>query len=372
MTPIARDDSSVLGRWWWTVDRWTLFSLCLLVLFGMVLTAAASPPVADRIGLDSFYFVRRQAMLVVPAFALMISISLLEPRSVRRLAAIAFVVGVVLLVATLLIGPEIKGAQRWIKVGGLTLQPSEFIKPAFAVVAAWMFSARRLGEDIPGYLISALLYLTVLSLLLAQPDVGQTIVVSAIWFTQWFLAGLSMTWVGLIVLLGMSAMFAAYFTFPHVESRIDRFFDPGVGDTYQIDRAMEAFMNGGLFGRGPGEGTAKAYLPDAHSDFILAVAGEEFGLIACLLLVALFAFIVMRGMMRVLEDRNLFVVLAAAGLLMQFALQAIINMASTVNLMPTKGMTLPFISYGGSSLLALAFGMGMLLALTRRRAGGVE
>jgi cell division protein FtsW len=372
MTPIARDDTSILGRWWWTVDRWTLFCIFLLTAFGMMLTAAASPPVAERIGLDSLFFVRRHAILIVPAIALLISISLLEPRTIRRLATIAFVGGVCLLIATLLIGPEIKGAQRWIKLGGLTLQPSEFIKPAFAVVAAWMFSARRLGEDIPGYQISGFLYLAVLGLLLAQPDVGQAIVVSAIWFTQWFLAGLSATWVGLIALLGLTAMIAAYFIFPHVESRIDRFLDPASGDSYQVDRAMEAFMNGGLLGRGPGEGTAKAYLPDAHSDFILAVAGEEFGLIACLILVALFAFIVLRGLFRVLEDQNLFIVLASAGLLVQFALQAIINMASTVNLMPTKGMTLPFISYGGSSLLALAFGMGMLLALTRRRSGGVE
>ena len=372
MTPIARDDSSILGRWWWTVDRWTLLCVFLLAAFGMMLTAAASPPVAERIGLESLYFVRRQAILIVPAIALLVSISLLEPRTVRRLAAIAFVGGIVLLVATLLIGPEIKGSQRWLKFGGLTLQPSEFIKPAFAVVAAWMFSARRLGEDIPGYQISGILYLTVLGLLLAQPDVGQAIIVSAIWFTQWFLAGLSATWVGLIFLLGLTSMVVAYFVFPHVASRVDRFLDPASGDNYQIDRAMEAFMNGGLFGRGPGEGTAKAYLPDAHSDFILAVAGEEFGLVACLILLALFAFIVLRGLFRVLEDSNLFIVLASTGLLVQFGLQAIINMASTVNLMPTKGMTLPFISYGGSSMLALAFGMGMLLALTRRRSGGVE
>jgi cell division protein FtsW len=372
MTPIARDDASVLGRWWWTVDRWTLLCVCLLTAFGMLLTAAASPPVAERIGLDSLYFVRRHAILIGPAIALLVSVSLLEPRSIRRLAAIAFVGIVVLLISTLLFGTEIKGSQRWLTLAGFSLQPSEFVKPAFAVVAAWMFSARRLGEDIPGYQISGALYILVLGLLLAQPDVGQAIVVSAIWFTQWFLAGLSATWVGLLVVLGLTAMVVAYFAFPHVSSRIDRFLDPASGDSYQMDRAMEAFMNGGLFGRGPGEGTAKAYLPDAHSDFILAVAGEEFGLLACLVLVALFVFIVLRGLTRVLEDKNLFIVLASAGLLVQFALQAIINMASTINLMPTKGMTLPFISYGGSSLLALAFGMGMLLALTRRRAGGVE
>jgi cell division protein FtsW len=372
MRPIARDDTSILGRWWWTVDHWTLFSFALLTAFGLILTLAASPPVAERIGLDPFYFVRRQAVLIVPAMALMFLASLLDPRGVRRLATVAFVGIIGLLFLTLIFGPEIKGARRWLIVAGFSLQPSEFVKPAFAVVAAWMFSARRLGQDVPGYQLSCVLYVLVIGLLLAQPDVGQAIAVSAIWFTQWFLAGLSMVWVAAFAVLGVVALTAAYFFFPHVASRIDRYLDPASGDSYQVDRAMEAFMNGGLLGRGAGEGRAKAFLPDAHSDFIFAVAGEEFGLVACLFLVALFVFVVLRGLIRVMAEDNLFVVLAAAGLIVQFALQAIINMASTVNLMPTKGMTLPFISYGGSSLLALGFGMGMLLALTRRRAGGPQ
>ncbi|MEX2618041.1 MAG: putative peptidoglycan glycosyltransferase FtsW [Alphaproteobacteria bacterium] len=369
MRPIARDDTSILGRWWWTVDHWTLLGFGLLTAFGLVLTVAASPPVAERIGLDSLYFVRRQALMIVPAIALMIAVSLLEPRNIRRVGAIAFAGTIGLLILTLLVGPEIKGSQRWLIIAGFSLQPSEFIKPTFAVVAAWMFSARRLGEDIPGYLISCVLYLIVLSLLLAQPDIGQAIVVTAIWFIQWFLAGLSMSWVFMIGIAGILAMVVAYFVFPHVSSRIDRFLDPASGDSYQIDRAMEAFLNGGLLGRGAGEGTAKAFLPDAHADFIFAVAGEEFGLLACFIIIALFVFIILRGLVRVLADTDLFIVLAATGLIVQFALQAIINMASTVNLMPTKGMTLPFISYGGSSLLALGLGMGMLLALTRRRPG---
>ena len=372
MRPIARDDPSTLGRWWWTVDHWTLLSLGLLTAFGLILTVAASPPVAERIGFDQFYFVRRQAFLIVPAMALMILVSLLDPRDVRRLATITFAGVICLLVLTLVFGPEIKGSQRWLVVAGFSLQPSEFVKPAFAVVAAWMFSARRLGQDIPGYQVSCALYLLVIGLLLAQPDVGQAFVVTVIWVTQWFLAGLSMSWVALFAVLGLLALTGAYFTFPHVASRIDRYLDPASGDSYQINRAMEAFMNGGLLGRGAGEGRAKAFLPDAHSDFIFAVAGEEFGLLACLFLIALFVFVILRGLIRIWENDNLFVILAATGLIVQFALQAIINMASTVNLMPTKGMTLPFISYGGSSLLALGFAMGMLLALTRRRAGGPQ
>jgi cell division protein FtsW len=370
MRPIARDDTSILGRWWWTVDHWTLFGFGLLVAIGLVLTVAASPPVAERIGLDRLHFVRSQAVLMVPAIGMMICMSLLSPRSIRRIGTVAFAGVIGLLVLTLLAGPEIKGAQRWIGIAGFSLQPSEFVKPCFSIVAAWMFSARRLGENIPGYLISGALYLLVMALLLAQPDVGQAIVVTAIWFTQWFLAGLSMSWVVLIGLAGIGSMIGAYFVFPHVASRIDRFLDPASGDSYQIDRAMEAFLNGGFLGRGAGEGIAKAYLPDAHADFIFAVAGEEFGLLTCFFIIALFVFIILRSLSRVMEENDLFVMLAATGLVVQFALQAIINMASTVSLMPTKGMTLPFISYGGSSLLALGFGMGMLLALTRRRPGG--
>ncbi|MED5358348.1 MAG: FtsW/RodA/SpoVE family cell cycle protein, partial [Pseudomonadota bacterium] len=275
----------------------------------------------------------------------------------------------VLLIMTLAGGTEIKGARRWLNVSGLSLQPSEFVKPALAVVCAWMFAAKRLGAEIPGNLISFCLYALVAALLLLQPDVGQALVVSAVWFSQWFLAGLPMIWVAVACAVGIAGLTAAYFIFPHVASRIDRFIDPAAGDNYQTDRAMEAFMNGGLWGRGPGEGTVKTNLPDAHADFILAVVGEEFGLIVCLVIVAIFAFVVLRGLANLMRTTDLFVVIASTGLLVQFALQALINMGSTVSLMPTKGMTLPFISYGGSSLLALALGMGILLALTRTPAG---
>jgi cell division protein FtsW len=372
MPAIARDDSSIFGRWWWTVDRWTLLGIGVLMAFGMMLILAASPPVAERIGLDPLHFVRRQSIVLFPSIILLLGVSMLSVRGVRRLSVAVFGGAIALMALTLLVGPEIKGAQRWLVMAGLSVQPSEFVKPAFAIMAAWIFASRRLGADIPGYWMSAGLYAVVMALLLMQPDVGQAIVISVIWFSQWFLAGLPMIWVGLLCILGFAACIGAYLLFPHVANRIDRFLDPSAGETYQIDRAMEAFLNGGLLGRGPGHGTVKAHLPDAHADFILAVAGEEFGLIACLFIVVLFASIVFRGFSRILHDADLFVVLAATGLLVQFGLQALINMASTINLMPTKGMTLPFISYGGSSLLALAFGMGALLALTRKRAGGQE
>ncbi|MGE5546135.1 MAG: putative lipid II flippase FtsW [Solirubrobacterales bacterium] len=370
----GRTDTSVLGRWWWTVDRWTIAALFALVGVGVLLTMAASPAVAERIGADSFHFVRRQFVFLVPALVVMIAVSLLNPRQVRRLGTIGFLGSVLMLIAVLFIGPEVKGATRWINIAGISIQPSEFVKPTFAIAAAWMFAEARLNPGFPGKAIACGLYGLVALLLLREPDVGQTLIVSAIWASQFFLAGLPLVLVVGIGVMGVVGGFGAYFIFPHVQSRVDRFLDPGSGDAYQVMTALNAFRNGGIFGRGPGEGRVKLVLPDAHTDFILAVAGEEFGVLLCLAVVAIFAFVVLRGFSRLMKEDNLFVVLATAGLLVQFGLQAIINMASTLRLMPTKGMTLPFISYGGSSMLALALGMGMVLALTRKRYGteGVE
>lgn len=373
MMTFDRTDQSIFGRWWWTVDRWQLTALAILMALGTVLITAASPPVAERIGInDTFYFVERHLMMLVPAVLLMTGVSLLSPRGVRRVALFVFVASLALVAATLVVGVEIKGARRWIHVPGLSLQPSEFVKPAFAVVAGWLFSLSRTSPGFPGSLVSIALYGLTIALLLMQPDLGMAFVVSAVWFTQFFLAGLNIMLVVALAVLGIVGLIGAYFTFPHVTSRIDRFLDPHSGDTYQVSRSLEAFANGGLMGTGPGQGTVKFSLPDSHADFIFAVAGEELGLIFCLFLVAVFVFVVMRGFARVFNENNYFILLATAGLLVQFGLQAMINMGSSLHLMPTKGMTLPFISYGGSSLLALGFGMGMVLALTRKRFGPGE
>jgi cell division protein FtsW len=369
MSAFARTDTSILGRWWWTVDRWSMAAIALLIGAGMVLTLAASPPVADRLGYESFHFVRRQFAYLPVAVLVLFAISLMSPRGVRRFAIAGFAVALAMLAATFLVGTEIKGARRWISPVGLSIQPSEFIKPTFAVVAACLFSMRGERLRSAGRHGCIALYALVAGMLLMQPDVGMTVVVSAVWFTQFFLAGLPLFWVALFVVGGLAAGVSAYFTLPHVASRVDRFIDPGSGDSYQVTRAMEAFVNGGAFGRGPGEGTVKAVLPDAHTDFVFAVAGEEFGLVVCLLVAGLFAFVVLRGFSRVIQENSLFVMLATTGLLVQFGLQALINMGSTLRLIPTKGMTLPFISYGGSSLVAVALGIGMVLALTRRRVG---
>jgi cell division protein FtsW len=367
----SRADTSVLGRWWWTVDRWTLAALLTLIGFGYVMMLAASPAVAERIGASSrhMFFVKQVAYLAMAA-ALMVAVSLLSVKGVRRFALLGFAAALVLTAATLVVGVEIKGARRWLPIPGLSLQPSEFLKPFFAVVAGWLIAEGKLpGSKVWGASIALVLFLVVAAILKGQPDIGMLLVVAAVFFAQFFVAGMNLFLVGAVGGIGVAGAIGAYLIFPHVQSRVHRFLDPTSGDSFQVSVAMEAFANGGLLGRGPGEGRVKNVLPDAHADFVFAVAGEEFGMVVCMVILAVFAFVVVRGLMRLLGETDLFVMLAGTGLLTQFGLQAFVNMASTLHLIPTKGMTLPFVSYGGSSVLAIAIGMGMLLALTRRRTG---
>ncbi len=374
MIRFARTDTSLLGRWWWTVDRWTLAAVVCLMGFGALLILTASPVAADRIGgLGSFQLAQRQIVFLFLGLAMLIGVSLLDPRTLRRVTVVGLAVSLVLLALTLFMGAEIKGATRWLNVVGVSVQPSELAKPMFAVTLAWLLSTRNSDGSFPTHRpetwIAIALWLALGGLLLRQPDLGQAFLVSAIFGVELFLAGLSLQLVGLFGLVGGLGLIGAYFALPHVSARINGFLDPTAAGSYQVERSIEAFMNGGLLGRGPGEGTVKALLPDSHSDFIFAVAGEEFGLLVCLMITGLYAFIVLRSFSRLIQEENLFVLLAGTGLLTQFGLQALINMASSLHLMPTKGMTLPFISYGGSSMLAMAVGMGMVLALTRRRIG---
>ncbi len=368
MQPLARSDKSVLGRWWWTIDRWTMFALIAIMGFGILLIQAATPAVAIKHGLDPYYFIMRHLTMLVVAIMIIFGMSLLQPRTVRRFAALALVVFLPLLIITPFVGTEIKGAVRWIPMLGISIQPSEFVKPFFAVTAAWLFARQRERKGFPALSVNIFLFVIIVISLLMQPDIGMTVLTSAIWLGEFFLAGLPLAVMGVSLVGGVMFLFVAYYTFPHFTSRMDKFLSHS-GDTYQVDRALDAFTNGGLLGTGPGEGTVKMSIPDAHADFVFAVAGEELGLLWCLVIVALFAFIVLRGFWRMREDSSLFVVLATSGLLIEFGLQTVINLASTLHLMPAKGMTLPFISYGGSSLWALAFGMGMLLSLTRKRFG---
>lgn len=364
---LVRTDKSIIGRWWWSVDRWTLSCLLLLAAFGVVLVSAASPAVAERLHLAPFYFVYRHIALLIPALGLMFAVSLLGRKLLWRAAVGLLGLSVVLMLATVLFGVEIKGATRWLHLFGFSLQPSEFAKPAFAVVSAWLIARHQYQQGFPGHQLATGAFIVVLALLLLQPDFGMSLVLSAIWGVQIFLAGLPMVWVIGLGVLGIGGIFGAYLFFPHVASRIDRFLDPSSGDNYQVQKSLDAFSSGGLFGTGPAHGTVKLNLPDAHADFIFAVCGEEMGMIAAVFLVCIFAFVIVRSILRVINSDDLFIVLGTGGLLTQFALQSLIHMGSSLQLLPAKGMTLPFISYGGSSLLSLGLGMGMLLSLTRKR-----
>ncbi|HSO47458.1 MAG TPA: putative peptidoglycan glycosyltransferase FtsW [Rhizobiaceae bacterium] len=363
---VSRVDRSVMAEWWRTVDRLLLGSVLFLMLCGVLLSFAASPAVADRIGADTFHFIKRHAMFLVPAAALFIGASFLSPRQVRRASFVLLGISIMLMIATLFIGAEVKGSRRWITLAGISIQPSELLKPAFVVITAWLFAENARRPEIPGNLFSIILFGIVAALLLAQPDFGQTMLVAIVWGALFFMAGMPWLWIVGLGATAIGGLAAAYSFFPHVAGRIDRFIT-GEGDNFQVETAREAIINGGWLGQGPGEGTVKRIIPDSHADFPFAVAAEEFGIIACILLVALFAFIVLRGLNHALREKDPYVRLAVCGLITLFASQSMINMMVNLQLMPAKGMTLPFISYGGSSLLSMAVGMGFVIALTRRR-----
>lgn len=368
MSLISRSDRGMLARWWFTIDRALLSSVMLLMAIGVLVSMAASPPVAERIGLDSFHFVKGQLVFLMMGLVGVITVSFFNPAMVRRFGLAAFLGGLVLMVMALKFGPEIKGAHRWIYLGPLNLQPSELTKPAFVIVAAWFLSEKVRRPDMPGPMIAFGAAAVFILLLVLQPDFGQTALVTLTFGAMLLVFGIS--WYIVFGLAGVVTVGASlsYFLVPHVASRINRFLHPDKGDTFQTDTAISAFNNGGLMGAGPGGGVAKMVLPDAHTDFAYAVVGEEFGFIACLGLMLLFFFIIMRVLKRAKNEEDAFAALSMTGLVSMFGFQACINMGVNVGLLPAKGMTLPFISYGGSSLLGTALAMGFILALARRRA----
>lgn len=364
---VSRADRSAFSEWWWTVDKLLFAGLVALIVGGVVLSLAGSPAVAERLGYDSLHFFKRHVIFFLPAIAVLIATSFLSQKQARRAALIVLVVSLVFMLATLFVGVEVKGARRWLNIFGLSLQPSEFMKPAFVVVVAWLFAENARRPDIPGNIFALILLAITVALLIAEPDFGQTMLIAIVWGALFFMAGMPWLWILGLSLLAVIGLTSAYLMLPHVAGRIDRFLVPQSGDTYQIDRALESILQGGWFGRGPGEGTVKRILPDAHTDFIFAVAAEEFGIIIVICLVVIFALVVFRGFANSLRMEDPFARLAAAGLVVLFGVQSVINMAVNLRLIPQKGMTLPFISYGGSSMLAVAFGMGLLLAFSRRR-----
>jgi len=367
MALLSRADTSLLGRWWWTVDRATLAALFVLIGFGYVLVLAASPAVAIAINVPRDQFILKQIFFLLLAAAMMLSLSLLSTEQVLRFALLAGLAALLLTAATLVGGEATKGARRWISLAGFSLQPSEFLKPCFAVVTGFLIARGAQERSFPGKLLACAIFAIIALLLGNQPDIGMLVVVTAVFLLQLYLAGINLALMGTLGGAGLAALCATYFVSDHARKRIDGFMNPDLDKQVQIKKALEAFANGGLLGRGPGEGHIKDTLPDAHTDFVFAVAGEEFGLLVCLLILGIFAFIVLRGLARLIREEDPAIALAGAGLVASFGAQAFINMASSLRMIPTKGMTLPFISYGGSSALAVAMGMGLLLALTRRR-----
>jgi cell division protein FtsW len=364
---VSRAERTPFAAWWWTIDRFMLVAIGAIMLGGIVLSLAASPPVAARLGLDAFYFVHRHVLYLLPAIAVMLVTSFLSPRQIRRIALVVFLVSLAMVVATLFVGAEVKGARRWIVLAGVNIQPSEFLKPAFVILISWLFAESARKSDVPATTFSLLLLLAVVGALVLQPDFGQTMLIALVWGSLFFMAGMRLIWVVGLGSTALMGLVAAYWTIPHVAKRIKRFLDPASGDTFQVDTAVESFFRGGWFGQGPGEGTVKRILPDAHADFVFAVAAEEFGIILCLVLAALFAFVVLRALSKAMHNDDAFSRFSIAGLAILFGAQSAINMAVNLALIPAKGMTLPFISYGGSSMISLAYGMGMLLAFTRER-----
>lgn len=374
MDIFSRRDTSIIGRWWWTVDRWSLVALLCIIIVGVFMSFSASPSVAKRIAAsDPYFFVKRHLIMLGPAILVFCAVSMMNALHVRRMAFFLYGLSIVLLIATLLFGIEIKGAKRWLHLGGFSLQASELVKPSLAVLSAWMLAEKYRDAKFPGVILSLGFMGLAVMFLLLQPDLGMTCVVIATWLVQIFVAGLPIIWFVIMAGGGVAALIGAYFFMPHVSKRIDQFFSPqSTDDLYQVNQSLEAFMQGGWIGCGPGEGVVKRHVPDAHADFVFSVIGEEFGLWMCLLIVGFYGVIIVRSLIRAVQSSSLFVLIGTTGLSIQLGVQAFINMASTLHLIPTKGMTMPFISYGGSSMLALGVGVGMLFALTRRHHGWVD
>lgn len=366
----ARTNRFVVLEWWRSIDRVTLGLFAALVVFGLILSMAASPAAANRLGYDSpFFFLKRQTLFVLMGFSGAIIVSMLPLNNARRIGVLALLAATLIMMVLPELGYRVKGSTRWIHIGPFSLQPSEFAKPGFIIFAAWMFSVRKKSPEFPGVFILFMIYALLIFLLIRQPDFGQSFLLTMCFGAVFFYAGMPLRWMGILGGLSVVGGLAAYKFLPHVNDRISRFLNPEGSDTYQTDKALEAIANGGLFGRGPGEGNIKNQLPDAHTDFIFAVAVEEFGFLLSAGLILLLAAFVARSFRNALHLNDYFSQLAVAGLATMIGLQTMINLAVNLNIAPPKGMTLPFISYGGSSMLALCFSAGLILAFSRKRPG---
>jgi cell division protein FtsW len=351
--------------WWRTIDQISFSLAIILMAFSMLLITTASYAVAGRIGVADTYFSSRQIIYIVFGIVLLCTFSSFNKHQIKKIAFYCFSINVILLILVKFIGYEAKGATRWINIFGFSMQPSEFIKPFFSIIIASILSEKMADKSFPGFTISFVLYGIIGTLLIMQPDLGMLVTLTLIYCVQLFIGGIGLIWIITSVILSFFGLIAAYYSLPHVQKRINLFFDPENNENYQVSKSLLAFENGGIYGKGPGEGTIKQVLPDSHTDFIFAVAGEELGSIVCIFICSIFMFLIIRGFVNLLKQEDPFVIFASAGILSQIAMQSIINMGVSLNLFPTKGMTLPFISYGGSSTIAISIGFGMYLGLIK-------
>jgi cell division protein FtsW len=360
-----RSHSSII-RWWYSLDRLSFFAIMGVCVLGVVMVATASPSVADRTGdLHSYHFLFRHLLFIGPAVGAIITISFFQVKWLVKLCALMFLYASIGVVVSLFFGMEIKGATRWIRLFGFSLQPSEFLKPAFIVLSAWLLGQQKINENFPGIILALGLFVTSAGLLILQPDFGMCFLLTMVFGMQIFLVGCPLRYIVILGGIFVVGITIAYFSLSHVQSRIDRFLSPESGDSYQIDKSKEAFMNGGLVGTGPGQGTVKNQVPDVHSDFIFTAMGEELGFLLTGLFVCGLAFLFYRLLSHFTRAESLFVMLAGSGLVFMLVVQSFIHMGSTLQLIPAKGMTLPLVSYGGSSLLAVGISFGLILALSR-------
>lgn len=358
-----------IRRWWESVDNLGIALILSIMIVGAILITTASPAVAERLKISSFYFVYRQLAYLIVGLFLIFSISFLEMKVLKRVILLSFIVFLAMLIMVLFVGEEVKGSKRWLNLLAISLQPSELIKPFYIVICGLLLSEKYNKPNFPGFSICILVHLGMVTLLILQPDFGMVITYTIVLAGQFFLAGLSLWWISVVAIVGIIGAYGAYNFLPHVARRVDSFLNPEVSENYQVEKSLEAYVNGKILGKGPGEGTVKAYLPDSHTDFIFSVAGEEFGAIVSSLIMLLYFALILRCTVLLIRETNLFKIFAGSGLIMLFALQTIFNIGVTLHLLPTKGMTLPFISYGGSSTLCFAITFGILLNLTKKQYG---
>jgi cell division protein FtsW len=363
--------SSTILRWWWSIDSAMLLLILSLMLIGVFLNATAGPAVAERIGAPYFHFLYKQLVFLIISVLIIIGISTISRKNIKRLALIGYIILILLLVLALFIGVETKGARRWINIFGVFIQPSELIKPFYTVLIGIILSSQSEQKNLFSFKswnlnLALLLHVLICILLILQPDFGMTATISIVTLSQFFIAGLSMIWLLITSAIMSLGVFIAYQSLPHVASRINKFLNAQENSNYQVTKSLESYLNGGFFGKGPGEGSVKMVLPDSHTDFIFAVAAEEMGIFFCILIVIIYASIMIKSVIRCYQVKDLFVTYSVCGLMMYFGMQSLFNIGVTLHIFPTKGMTLPFISYGGSSMISFAIAIGIYLNLTKK------